>query len=285
MDGKASQQDQDQQTRHLPIASGATRSAAADAARCSMLDVLHWSGCEWPSLHGRGAESLPLRPLRAGDMLVHQHQVLDAFYMVSAGCLKLFTVDEDGFEQVTGFAFRGDVVGLDACYTGFHAASAMALDEASVTPLARWAALRELKVQPNTQQLLQCAAARELQRRAETQYLMAPASAEVRVARFLIQYGQRQREMGFSPRRFRLAMGRRDMASYLGLAHETVSRSFTLLAHGGYLRVEQREVEILDVEQLATMAHATRGPSAVAALKRKARSLSGHRPAPLALVA
>jgi CRP/FNR family transcriptional regulator len=255
-----------------PPSRSIARPIRASTARCFMHDALHWSGFDAvaPAQEG-GDDPLPLRRLRAGESLVYEHQPLDQFYMVGAGCLKLFTVDANGFEQVTAFALRGDVVGLDACSTGFYAASAVALGDTTVTLLARWASLRQQAVGRTTQQLLQYTAARELRHRTEAQYLMAPSNAEVRLARFLIQFGQRQREMGLSERCLRLPMGRRDLGSFLGLAHETVSRSFTLLMQAGYLRVEQREVEIVDVEQFMAMAQATRGHSVVAGLKRKSR--------------
>lgn len=255
------------------------RPIPASAARCFMRDALRWSGFDALAPAPAGADDpLPLRRLRAGESLVYEQQPLDQFYMVGAGCLKLFTVDANGFEQVTAFALRGDVVGLDACSTGFYATSAVALEDTTVTLLARWASLRQQAVGRTTQQLLQYAAARELRHRTEAQYLMAPANAEVRLARFLIQFGQRLREMGLSERRFRLPMGRRDLASFLGLAHETVSRSFTLLVQAGYLRIDQREVEIVDAGQFRAMAQATRGHSAVAGLKRKLRSPPSRTP-------
>lgn len=55
-------------------------------------------------------------------------------------------------------------------------------------------------------------------------------------------------------------MARRDIASLLGLAHETVSRSFTQLSQHGCLRVDNREIEILDLQALRLRARTTRGP-------------------------
>jgi len=54
-------------------------------------------------------------------------------------------------------------------------------------------------------------------------------------------------------------MSRRDIASHLGVAHETVSRSFGELAHWGFISVDNREIGILDVEALKTFARMTRG--------------------------
>jgi CRP/FNR family transcriptional regulator len=65
-------------------------------------------------------------------------------------------------------------------------------------------------------------------------------------------------ECGQSPRRFHLRMSRRDIASYLGVAHETVSRSFGALSRWGWISVDNREVEILDLPGLKQFALNTR---------------------------
>jgi CRP/FNR family transcriptional regulator, anaerobic regulatory protein len=73
-----------------------------------------------------------------------------------------------------------------------------------------------------------------------------------------------------------MRMTRRDIASYLGVAHETVSRSFAELVGWGFLRVDNREVDILDLEGLRTFSSCTRRPHEEGAWPRVA-----HRPAAL----
>ena len=79
---------------------------------------------------------------------------------------------------------------------------------------------------------------------------MAAVAAEVRLARFLVHMAAQMESLGRSPRRFVLRMCRRDLASHLGVAHETVSRSFSMLAYWGCIRVSVREVEIIDEQRL-----------------------------------
>ena len=89
--------------------------------------------------------------------------------------------------------------------------------------------------------------------------MMAAVAADVRLARFLLWTSARMAEGGQSATRLLLRMGRREIASFLGVAHATVSRSFTALAEGGYIRVVNREVEILDPPRLKVRACSTRG--------------------------
>lgn len=236
-----------------------------------MRDVQRWMGGEPLPMWSGMDHEVTLRRLRAGEVLVHEGQRLDTLYVVGAGSLKLFVVEGDGFEQVSGFVLRGDVVGLDACITGRHPYGAVALEDTTVALLSSRYVLNDMASQSVEVPVLRQAVLRELRLHADVQHMMAPTNAEVRVARFLIHFARRQGAMGFSQRHFRLPMNRRDMASYLGLAHETISRSLTLLAQADYLRVEQREVEILDPDRFAAMAHATRGASICADFKRGAR--------------
>jgi CRP/FNR family transcriptional regulator len=117
---------------------------------------------------------------------------------------------------------------------------------------------------PTIERLIQRAVGTELLRRSDTQYLMSAASSEVRVARFLLHYARRQNALGYSDRRIRLRMTRRDIASHLGVAHETVSRALTALQQVGCIGVTYRDIELLDTKLLQDIQRVTRGTWRVA---------------------
>jgi CRP/FNR family transcriptional regulator len=111
------------------------------------------------------------------------------------------------------------------------------------------------------------AAGQELCRRAETQYQMSAPSTEVRVARFLLDFGERQRQLGHSGRQLNLHMSRRDIASCLGVAHESVSRALATLVDAGCIHVHMREIEIVDADALRALQRVTRGAPRSRALR------------------
>jgi len=260
----------------LPVTTlptGALRGAVSTMGRCSAQDVLRWTGLEpWATGVSLAGQMLSTRRVRCDKPLAHQHQDLAQWYVVGAGSFKLVRIDSEGFEQVMGFALRGDIIGLDGLNEGLHACTAIALEDSTVAQIDTADVLRPDGRFHALDHLLYRAAATELQRRSQTQYLMAPASAEVRVARFLLTFGQRQQQLGCSGERFRLRMSRRDIASYLGVAHETVSRAFTLLGQAGLIQVDHREVVFTDSAGLRQMATSTRGASPCARLKRRGRA-------------
>ncbi len=224
-----------------------------------------------------------LRQVGAGATLFHEGGNAESVGFVQAGSFKLFTTAEDGYQQVVGFAERGEVLGFDALYAGRHPSATQALEDAWVYSVPVPDLLCWCHEVPALDRALHWATSRQLARRSELADVMAAVAAEVRLARFLVHLAGQMQALGRSPRRFVLRMTRRDLASHLGVAHETVSRSFTALAQWGCVRVDVREVEILDFDSLKAFSRCTRGlladpDAARGALRRAERH--GFRAAP-----
>ena len=79
-------------------------------------------------------------------------------------------------------------------------------------------------------------------------------SADERMAAFLISLSRRYAARGFSANRFLLTMTRTDIANYLRLASETVSRVFRRFQDDGLIQVDRREIELSDRAQLEELA-------------------------------
>src|SRR5690606_6941770 len=79
-------------------------------------------------------------------------------------------------------------------------------------------------------------------------------TADERMAAFLVSLSRRYAERGFSPTRFLLTMTRTDIANYLRLAAESVSRVFRRFQDEGLIRVDRREIEILQPRTLEDLA-------------------------------
>lgn len=212
------------------------------------------------------AEAVPVavRSLRAGDTLFHEGARSEAIYFVRCGSFKTLRTAQDGYEQVLGFAARAEVLGFDALCTGAHPSTAAALEDSSVYAVLVQDVFSLDQRLPALGRAVHLAISRALARLGELADVMAAVAAEVRLARFLTHLSQHMAACGESPRRLYLRMGRRDIASYLGVAHETVSRSFGALADWGLVRVANREVEILDPAALDALTGSTRRPVDIA---------------------
>jgi CRP/FNR family transcriptional regulator, anaerobic regulatory protein len=195
----------------------------------------------------------------AGDTLAHEGAAAQHIFVVQAGTFKCVKTAMDGYDHVLSFALRGDVIGYDGLASGHYASAAVALEDSFVlaVPLARLDAMRH--ADEELDHALQTALSRQLTHAIELAELMSAVAADARLARFLLHWSQRMADQGLSPRRLLLRMNRRDIAAHLGLAHETISRCFSLLAERGQVKVSNRDVEIVDVEGLRQTAHCTRG--------------------------
>lgn len=224
----------------------------------SFADLLQLLGVEGADLSAAAQMPMVLRRVHAGESLAHEGTPADALFFVCAGTFKIFRTNEDGYEQVLAFAIRGEVLGFDALCMDSYPTAVSALEESSVYVVLKRDVFALSQLMPSFGLSLQRAGSMTLARSRELVELLAAVASEVKLARFLIQLSRRMAGCGQSPRRFHLRMGRREIASLLGVAHETVSRSFSALAALGMVDVSDREVEILDMEGLKRFARSTR---------------------------
>ena len=82
---------------------------------------------------------------------------------------------------------------------------------------------------------------------------LAKTSAEEKLGSFLMRLSHRFKRLGFSATQFRLTMSRVDIGNYLGLAVETVSRTLTKLQQRSVIKVNGKEVTILDMAGLTSL--------------------------------
>ncbi|KGM56845.1 hypothetical protein N799_13340 [Lysobacter arseniciresistens ZS79] len=209
------------------------------------------------------------RPVAAGERLFRPGDTMASVYVARDGAFKTVSTSEDGEEQVIGFHLPGELIGLDGLGHGRHRVEAVALGTANVCelPFEQLAAIASRL--PSLQQQLLRVIGQGVERDQDHLSMLVRRQANERIALFLHGLGERLRNIGESGSRFRLPMSREDIARFLGLALETVSRGFSRLQDDGVIAVAGRRVEILDAAELARLAHGVEaGPPA----PRRARS-------------
>ncbi|HEY5852400.1 MAG TPA: helix-turn-helix domain-containing protein [Lysobacter sp.] len=195
------------------------------------------------------------RTLARGERLFRIGDPLASVFVARDGAFKTVSISEDGEEQVIGFHLAGELIGLDALGEGAHRCEAVALDSANVcdVPLDQLSAVAAQL--PSLQLQLLRVIGHSLNRDHDHLEMLVRRQANERIALFLHGLGERFRQIGQSSQAFRLPMSREDIARYLGLALETVSRGFTRLQEDGVIDVHGRRVEILDGAALEHLAH------------------------------
>jgi CRP/FNR family transcriptional regulator, anaerobic regulatory protein len=163
----------------------------------------------------------------AGQGFIAEGEPATSFFNITAGTAKLFKLLPDGRRQITGFIGPGQFLGLAVSDT--YAFSAEAIEPVRYCRFKR-AALRTLLDDfPLMEKRLLEVASNELVAAQEQMLLLGRKTARERLASFLLTQSRRGMPSGHARRQFRLPMTRIDIADYLGLTIETVSRTFTRL--------------------------------------------------------
>ena len=191
-------------------------------------------------------------PFHEGDHIFREGEPFTAIAAVRAGTVKTYSVDRDGREHVLGFHLPGEVIGLNAIDGDHYPCNAVALDTVMLCrfsfPMMATLAGR----MPGLQRHLFTLLSQDI---GKASLLAGNFTADERLAAFLVLLSRRFSERGFSATRMRLTMARTDIANYLRLAPETVSRVLRRLQDEGVLRVDRRDMEILQPEVLDALAH------------------------------
>jgi CRP/FNR family transcriptional regulator, anaerobic regulatory protein len=190
-------------------------------------------------------------PFREGQYLFRANDPFSAIFAVRGGTVKTSVVDTLGREQVLGFYLPGEMVGLNAIHPEHYPCDAIALDSVYLCRFS-FPALATLAARiPGIQQQLYRLLSKDI---GTASLLAGDFSAEERMAAFLVALADRFAARGFSATAFRLSMPRADIANYLRLAAETVSRVLRRFQDQQLIRVESRDIEFVDPAALRVLA-------------------------------
>jgi CRP-like cAMP-binding protein len=188
--------------------------------------------------------------LAAGDELFEQDDPVTYCYQVVSGCVRTVRLMEDGRRQIGGFLMPGDVLGFDAGGRHDHAAQAVTATVLRRYPVHSVMTLAERDA--GFALWLWRTAAGQLHRAREHAVLLGRMTATERVARFLCDLRSRvghDEKAGIA-----LPMQRADIADYLGLTVETVSRTLTHLRRARAIEVEPGRIVVKSARALADLA-------------------------------
>lgn len=199
------------------------------------------------------------RVIHAGKAAYEAGDRFSGIYIVRSGFLKSYSIDADGVMQVTGFHLPGEFFGMDGIESGYYGDHVEALDTSSVCriPLELFngtqrAAADETgaaQAQPLMLPLVKLMS-RTIAADRNMFFTLGKMSARRRFGAFLKDLSERMAKSGYSGEAFTLCMSRTDIANYLCVALETVSRLFTQLQAEGAIAIDRRHLQLLDTTAL-----------------------------------
>jgi CRP/FNR family transcriptional regulator len=169
--------------------------------------------------------------------ILDEGEAADYLFNVTMGAVKLYKLLPDGRRQITGFLFSGDFLGI--AMNEKYAYSAEAVGRVSLCRFPRRKLESLLDEFPRLEKRLLGMASNELVQAQDQILLLGRKTAQEKIVSFLLNLSDRAVKRGDPPSPIALPMGRADIADYLGLTTETVSRTITHLKRDGLIRLMQ----------------------------------------------
>jgi CRP/FNR family transcriptional regulator len=192
---------------------------------------------------------LSKRALEAGQQLIAEGEKGHFAYSVQQGCLKLFKSLSDGRRQIVGFLLPGDFIGLPA--RGDYMYSAEAVERTEVCRFPQRGFEHLFQNSPDLEHRILSIVRDEMVAAQNHMLLLGRRTARERLACFLLDFRERYLEQNLPVDVMRLPMSRMDIADYLGLTVETVSRMFSQMRREGLLVLPRSDsVSIPDIAKL-----------------------------------
>lgn len=190
----------------------------------------------------------------AKETLFLQDELVSSVYNLNEGVARLYKLLPDGRRQIVGFALPGDFLGLSPVER--YSFSADAIGPVAVCRFSRNAFMSFVESRPRILRRINEFTARELGLAQEQMLLLGRRSAEEKVAAFLLGWRERGEAHGMFSKTLPLPMSRQDIADFLGLTIETVSRTFTKLERSKIIVIVPGGVRLLDSKRVEAMAAA-----------------------------
>jgi len=177
---------------------------------------------------------------------------VESMFVIRGGASKTYVVSESGDEEIRGFQLANDVAGLDALCGTTHRTNARAIARTWVCKIPMSAVRARMSESTEFRDGLLKKLGREFDRLHDMLH-RERCSADQRVASFLVNHMESDAAVNEGKAGVDLPMSRTDLARYLDLANETVSRVFTRLQNRNIMRSVGTRCEILDPVALGAL--------------------------------
>lgn len=173
--------------------------------------------------------------LRAGEVLIREGEAARNVYNITSGSVRVYKLLPDGRRQIIGFLFAGDFLGLSTAEA--YVFSAEAIEPATVCRFNKAEYRALIQERPALESVLLDRATHELEAAQNQMLLLGRKTAQERIASFLLDLPALDPIRPSAAGQVRLPMTRSEIADYLGLTIETVSRVLSRLKTAGVIRL------------------------------------------------
>lgn len=194
-------------------------------------------------------------PTKTSNILFKQSTPLTDIYAVSSGTFKLCQQTDDGTENIIGLRFPGELIGEDALYLKSYNYTAIAIGDSSVCKVSVEQITSCGQLVPEVQQnLIELLSRQSYVRQRNFQAYIGKKSADSLLAAFLLNIIERNTSYTGSDDSIDLPINRNDIANFLGLRRETLSRVFSKFQKEQLIQVEGKKIALLAQDKLIKLA-------------------------------
>lgn len=188
-------------------------------------------------------------------VLFQQTEPLTDIYAVTSGAYKLSQKTDDDEENIIGLRFPGELVGEDALYLKEYNYTATAVGESSVCKVSIDQVTSCGKLIPEIKQnFIDLLSRQSYVRQKNFQAYIGKKSADSLLASFLLNIVERNADYTGSNDSIHLPLSRNDVANFLGLRRETLSRVFSKFQKEQLIQVDGKKIQLLEIEKLTKLA-------------------------------
>lgn len=222
-------------------------------ASCSLSDLCLPRGLSAQDMDQLDDQIERPRNLEPNTQIYQPGEKFIGFYAVRSGGVKTYLTKKTGEQQILGFHLPGEIFGLDGLENSKQRCYATTMDNTSycILPYEKLDLLCE--TMPELRHQICNLLGHEMNCDHSHLLLLGQQTAHERLATFLLSISTRFKRRGFSSTSFMLPMSRHDIAGYLGIAVETVSRLFKSFQQKGIVKINRKQVDILNMDKLNEM--------------------------------
>lgn len=226
------------------------RQAQVACSQCSLVELCLPKGLTAEELAVFEQAINQKKPLRKSEYLYRVGDEMTSLYTVKTGAFKAIIDSIDGQENIVGFFMPGELMGLDGIASGQYQCDMIALSYAHVCQLSYRDFEQVAEKFPVLRQEILSISSTNMTTAQKMLMFIGKRPVEERLAMFLISISQRFKARGQSEIRFQLPMSRHDIANYLGMAPETISRQFKKLQGQELVSIQNRDLSINNIAAL-----------------------------------
>lgn len=183
---------------------------------------------------------------KSKGVLFKEGQDLTAIFSVCSGVYKLYQNNSNGTEKVIGFRFPGELMAEDAIFIEKYNYSATAIGESSVCEVSVEQLTACGRIAPELQQnLIQLLTKQSFEQQRNSQALIGQKSTETLLVAFFLNICERNAKYSESDSEINLVISRNDIASFLGIRRETLSRLIIKLQQEKLISLDGKKLQLL----------------------------------------